>query len=126
MGAASSPPGRGARSSRIALALALAGIGTAFALAWSPLVLAAALACSDDDGVPFAARDSVVGMLCELRASGLGPVSAVLAFGSPFVLLGIGLAAIARRSPRLMVMGAGVAFGTLGLGTLPWIVLPTS
>ena len=100
-------------------------VAVVFALAWRELVLAGALACLGDDGVPFAAPDSPRGQLCRARSGPVvGPLSALLVAVAPAVLVGGGAVAVVRRRARVLVVSAAVAFATLGLVTLPYLLLP--
>jgi hypothetical protein len=105
--------------------LLLAG-SVVFALVWYLLVFAAAITCSGDGGVPFAAEDSLVGRLCDSRDGAVGAILGLLVFASPLLLLGLGAAALVRRSAGLLGAAFSTALAALGLGALPFLALPAS
>lgn len=119
-------PAPSRRPSPWPLILALLAAIAIFVAAFLPLLLANAFACSGDGGVPYAARDSVVGRLCEARERhGLAWVQLGAVLLGAVLLLAGGTRGIFGRSAKAVAWWFALAMALLGLGMLPFVMLPT-
>jgi hypothetical protein len=93
--------------SRRRLAIYAALIVIAYGAVWFGFEWGATFACDGDGGVPYAARDSTVGRLCDVRSSSaaVGWAWVAVALAGPLTLL-VGAAAAVRRRRRGLLTGS--------------------
>jgi hypothetical protein len=118
---------RDTRTPRWAILLvALLAIG-GFLVLWFILGVITLFHCGGDGGSPYAAEDSTVGDLCDLRDdTALGGIWAIVLLAAPIGLAVGALAALRARRWRPLALGGAVSALLLGLATLPFLALSSN
>lgn len=108
-------------------ALVAVGAVAVFAPVWFFGTVFGAFACDGDGGVPYAARDSTVGRLCELRENdGLTAAWLILVLLALVIMVVTAVVTVVHRKRRPVLAGLVVSVLLVGVYAGPFLFLDTT